>query len=538
VGTLYTSPVDVSASMTIKAVAYLAGLTNSSIITAVYTLPTPAVSAPVFTPAPGGITGPITVTLSNSTAGASIRYTLDGSAPSETAGFLYNGAFLVDGGTTVRAIGYAAGFTNSTISTGSYPLAALPPVITPAAGLYGSPMPITISTASAGASIYFTTDGSTPTTASTLYTGPFSIAANATVKAIATGAGYAGSTVTSQAYTLYTTLATWRAANSLPSDGSQDTATPAGDGVANLLKYAFNMGAVTSNNSSILAPDGYSGIPHHEVVGSDMLLTFVRQKDGGIIYTPQQSSTLGNDWITVPSQPTNLVDVNANWEVVTYALPMVDEELFARVKVHIPIPTSGTIPVLAADGHLGSTTLTNLDGSGTGISTTAGTVTFGNPSSTLTTMRNAIYIFQLPNLGMRPNPFTTASFSATLTANGNTFGSFGLDLYGLPARSATTILADDYFTGGNDTTGASKLVDNFVAWANDSTRPSTGLKTTSNVNLVNYLNAQYNSGAGIGQYVFLRLSADKIPANLKGGTMAMSEDAGADPKIDFTATGQ
>ncbi|MFA4858805.1 MAG: chitobiase/beta-hexosaminidase C-terminal domain-containing protein, partial [Candidatus Margulisiibacteriota bacterium] len=61
---------------------------------------------------------------------------------------------------------------------------------------------VTIETAAAGASIYYTTNGDTPTRSSTLYTGSFSIEVSSTVKAIsATGADL--SSVSAAAYDLY-----------------------------------------------------------------------------------------------------------------------------------------------------------------------------------------------------------------------------------------------------------------------------------------------------------------------------------------------
>ena len=59
------------------------------------------------------------------------------------------------------------------------------PTFTPAAGTYTSPQAVTISTPTA-AVIYYTTDGSDPTTSSTLYKAPISVSATTLVKAIAT----------------------------------------------------------------------------------------------------------------------------------------------------------------------------------------------------------------------------------------------------------------------------------------------------------------------------------------------------------------
>jgi hypothetical protein len=62
---------------------------------------------------------------------------------------------------------------------------------------------ITIECSTGGADIYYTTDESTPTTGSTLYTGNFTIEASKTIKAIAAKSGMSNSNITSEAYDLY-----------------------------------------------------------------------------------------------------------------------------------------------------------------------------------------------------------------------------------------------------------------------------------------------------------------------------------------------
>ncbi|HEV2136012.1 MAG TPA: chitobiase/beta-hexosaminidase C-terminal domain-containing protein [Terracidiphilus sp.] len=78
---------------------------------------------------------------------------------------------------------------------------AAAPVITPDGGTFASAQTVTISSATASASIYYTIDGSTPSTSSTPYTGPITVSANSTINAIATASGYAQSSVSTATFT-------------------------------------------------------------------------------------------------------------------------------------------------------------------------------------------------------------------------------------------------------------------------------------------------------------------------------------------------
>ena len=99
------------------------------------------------------------------------------------------GAFALTGGQLTQTIG------------GSFPAAT--PTFSPAAGTYGNAQRVTISCSSPGtASIYYTIDGSTPTTASTPYPGTINVPASCTLKATAIVAGFGQSAVGSAAYTI------------------------------------------------------------------------------------------------------------------------------------------------------------------------------------------------------------------------------------------------------------------------------------------------------------------------------------------------
>lgn len=78
------------------------------------------------------------------------------------------------------------------------------PVFAPAPGTYAGLVDVTITCATPGSSIFYTTDGSTPTPLSTPYIAPVGITNTSTLKAIATASGFSNSNVTSGLYTITT----------------------------------------------------------------------------------------------------------------------------------------------------------------------------------------------------------------------------------------------------------------------------------------------------------------------------------------------
>ena len=161
----------------------------------------PTTAAPVINPNGGAFPSPQSVTLSSSTPSAAIYYTLDGSTPTP-ASTEYTGALTISTGTTIKAIASAPGYLQSTVSTASFTFTnqAAPVTFSPVGGTYGSAQTVTLSDADANAKIYYTTDGSTPTASSTLYTAPIQITVSKTIKAIATDPALQNSNVSTAAY--------------------------------------------------------------------------------------------------------------------------------------------------------------------------------------------------------------------------------------------------------------------------------------------------------------------------------------------------
>jgi hypothetical protein len=86
-------------------------------------------------------------------------------------------------------------------TTVTVPMAATP-VIHPAGGNFSASQTVSITDATPGAAIYYTQDGSTPSSASTLYTGAFSVSSSETVNAIAVAAGQLNSAVATATFTI------------------------------------------------------------------------------------------------------------------------------------------------------------------------------------------------------------------------------------------------------------------------------------------------------------------------------------------------
>ncbi|RYD63258.1 MAG: hypothetical protein EOP83_12640 [Verrucomicrobiaceae bacterium] len=107
-----------SATTTVRAFATASGLDPSGVETADYII-TNQVNAPVFSPQGGFFSAAQAVTITTSTSGASIRYTLDGSTPTASS-TLYTGPVMISSSATLKAIGIKAGAANSSVTSSNF----------------------------------------------------------------------------------------------------------------------------------------------------------------------------------------------------------------------------------------------------------------------------------------------------------------------------------------------------------------------------------------------------------------------------------
>jgi N-acetylneuraminic acid mutarotase len=140
-------------------------------------------------------------------------------------------------------------------------VAASSPSFSPAAGTYTGTQTLTITDASPGAIIYYTTDGSTPSTSSNIYTSPITLTHTTTVTAFASATGLMNSPLTTAKYTLQAapTVTLTPSASSITTaqplsvvvavSGGNGTAT--GSVVVSSGTYASSASALTNGSATI-----------------------------------------------------------------------------------------------------------------------------------------------------------------------------------------------------------------------------------------------------------------------------------------------
>ncbi len=129
-----------------------------------------------FSPQSSIYAGFVSVVMTNELGGVSIYYTTNGTFPTPQSGILYTGAVLITSDTSFNAVGYLNGYLPSFVSQISYLIVLNTVFSIPQGGQYliGTLQPIVLGSNSLSALIYYTTNGSEPTQASTLFSGSIS----------------------------------------------------------------------------------------------------------------------------------------------------------------------------------------------------------------------------------------------------------------------------------------------------------------------------------------------------------------------------
>lgn len=196
----YTGPITLDKSMTIKAIAIKEGLVDSAVTEETYTV---KVKAPTIALKSGSFKTDQSTTLSSATADSRLYYTLDGTDPSAES-TLYESAISLTRNSKLRVIAVKDGLESSEIVGEDYTFLCITPSINYESGVYGNDFSARLSTTTAGADVYYTLDGTVPTTVSTKYVedSPISVDKTMTVRAATFKDGWNTSDEVKREYTM------------------------------------------------------------------------------------------------------------------------------------------------------------------------------------------------------------------------------------------------------------------------------------------------------------------------------------------------
>jgi hypothetical protein len=244
--------ITVSPTETVKAIAVVSGYSAASAMSsATYTLVGSAAAMPTFSVASGSYNSAQTVAIGTTTPSATIYYTTDGSNPaSSSTAIKYQSAITVSTSETINAVAEASGEANSLMASAAYdivpPQVAAPAFSLPAGAYVGTQM-VTISDATPNATIYYTTGGATPSTASSVYRSAIAVSTSETLRAMATASSYANSEIASAAYSIATATPTFSPA---AGNYAQPQTVTIGDATPNAtIYYTANETTPTTGSS-------------------------------------------------------------------------------------------------------------------------------------------------------------------------------------------------------------------------------------------------------------------------------------------------
>ncbi|MDR0829487.1 MAG: chitobiase/beta-hexosaminidase C-terminal domain-containing protein [Prevotellaceae bacterium] len=201
------------------------------------------------------------------------------------------------------------------------------PVISPNAGNITAPANVSITCETEGATIYYTTDGTTPDETSTEYTAAFPVSATTTVKAIATKATFTNSEVATATYTFPVEVANIAAFLALPLD---TWAKITGDIIA-VYHNGQNM-YVTDSSDDMLV---YGTIPGENATPNGTIISGATAKLGTYGGQPQAVNPISAENSVITDNPV-LPTVVAMANVTT-----ADQAKFVKIE-NVQFKTSGT----------------------------------------------------------------------------------------------------------------------------------------------------------------------------------------------------
>jgi hypothetical protein len=133
----------------------------------------------------------------------------------------------------------------------------------------------------------------------------------------------------------------WTYTSGISKFAALPSASPYGDGVPNLLKYAFNMNGSGPDVTSLDSGDGTRGLPAfwlNTTSGKPVFeLYYVRRTGGKLVYAPKFTTNLKT--YSAMTGTTTAYAIDSAWELVVVEMPVDPDaarQIFARVEVTLP----------------------------------------------------------------------------------------------------------------------------------------------------------------------------------------------------------
>lgn len=190
------------------------------------------------------------------------------------------------------------------------------PTFSPAAGSYTTTQNVTINCETTGATIYYTLDGSAPTTSSSVYSSPIAISETTTVKAMGVKAGMNNSSVATAVYNfpvVYANIAAWKA---------EHTATS-----SVVSGISGDLTAVFQNGTTLYVQDATGGLliygnvgktyNNGDVISGGIFGTSTLYYNGTIEFIPTSTFPEGVAGTAVQPTVVTVADILSNYD--TYA---------------------------------------------------------------------------------------------------------------------------------------------------------------------------------------------------------------------------
>ena len=240
------------------------------------------------------------------------------------------------------------------------------PTFTPAAGSYEGTQNVTI-TSTTGATIYYTTDGSTPNTGSSVYSTPIAVSASQTIKAYATLTSYDDSDVAEAAYTItegpdvtidFTSNTEWAfpADYTLDEDDFSDgtyTVTVKGEGTGKGYKYSSGKLLIGQNGAYLILPEFTSPIDRIVCPGVSGASSNVKWNvyDGTTAVSTQVTGCTSDVTFEIDPQEAN--------KQYTIKVESAHNLQIAKIKIYFGAAPAVAKPTISGDENfVGSTTVT------------------------------------------------------------------------------------------------------------------------------------------------------------------------------------